>query len=92
MVLVTEYYTGVTDTVTGRETAGGSTDSVERGRRDDTLGALLARSPDDPQRSRVVSVFELFSVCSLFDCLWANFLIHLLILLCYSSVSSVIYL
>ena len=31
---------------------------------------LLARSPDDPQRSRVVSVFELFSVlCSLFDCL-----------------------
>ena len=30
------------------------------------------------------------SACSLFDCLWANFLIHLLILLCYSSVSSVI--
>ena len=36
---------------------------------------LLARSPDDPQRIRVASVFELF-VCSLFVlCLSANFLI-----------------
>ena len=45
----------------------------------------LARSPDDPQRIRVASVFELFSVC-LLDCLFvlclsANFLILLLILL-----------
>merc|ERR1712126_579484 len=30
---------------------------------------LLARSPDDPQRSRVVSVFELFSVCLFVLCL-----------------------
>ena len=27
---------------------------------------LLARSPDDSQRIRVASVFELFFVCSLF--------------------------
>merc|ERR1711873_106959 len=45
---------------------------------------LLAHSPDDPQRIRVASVFEL-SVC-LLDCLFvlclsANFLILLLILL-----------
>ena len=30
---------------------------------------LLARSPDDPQRSRVVSVFELLSVCLFVLCL-----------------------
>ena len=35
---------------------------------------LLARSPDDPQRIRVASVFE-FSVVSLSACFWANFLI-----------------
>ena len=27
------------------------------------IDLLLARSPDDPQRIRVASVFELFSVC-----------------------------
>ena len=31
---------------------------------------LLARSPDDPQRIRVASVFE-FSVCSLLVCLFS---------------------
>ena len=30
---------------------------------------LLARSPDDSQRIRVASVFELFFVLCLFDCL-----------------------
>ena len=60
------------------------------------LATLLARSPDDPQRIRVASVFELFfvclSVCLFFVCsLWANFLIFLLILLFYISVSYVIY-
>ena len=41
---------------------------------------LLARSPDDPQRIRVASVFELFFDCSLIVlCLEANFLIFLLL-------------
>ena len=31
--------------------------------------AVLARSPDDPQRIRVASVFELFSVCLFSACL-----------------------
>ena len=51
----------------------------------------LARSPDDPQRIRVASVFELFFVCLFVCSLSANFLIFLLlILLFYSTVSSVI--
>ena len=59
-----------------------------------SLLVVLARSPDGPQRIRVASVFELSVLC-LFDCLfsvclWANFLILLLILLFYSSVSCVI--
>ena len=32
------------------------------------VGAILARSPDDPQRIRVASVFE-FSICLFSDCL-----------------------
>ena len=35
--------------------------------------AILARSPDDPQRIRVASVFEMFSVC-LFVSKFSNFL------------------
>ena len=36
---------------------------------------LLARSPDDPQRSRVVSVFELFSVCLFSVVKFSNFFV-----------------
>ena len=46
-----------------------------RGERANIIGIILARSPDDPQRIRVASVFE-FSVLCLSVCsLWANFLI-----------------
>ena len=48
------------------------------------VAALLARSPEYPQRIRVASAFEMFFACllaCLLDCLEANFLIFLLLIL-----------